>query len=282
MFSLFPFAFLAGSPARTLPELELIGRRATRRRVGTPLLFIHGAYAGAWCWQEHFLDYFADAGFDAYAVSLRGHGGSQGRESLHSYGILDYVEDVRRSAAGLDRPPVLIGHSMGGMVVQKYLERYSAPGAVLMASVPPSGLALSALRLMTTDPALFLQISLAQHGSPDAVDYRTASRALFADSVPDSQLARYAGRFQQESHRAIWDMTVGNLPRTWRIEPPPLLVLGGGQDVLFPEHMVHRTARAYGAEAEILPGMGHAMMLEPDWERVAARLAGWLQTLPLR
>lgn len=282
MFSLSPLSFLPVPPVGALPELELIERRAARRRIDTPLLFIHGAYTSAWCWQEHFLDYFAAAGFDAYAVSLRGHGGSEGRESLHHFGLMDYVEDIRRSCERIARPPVLIGHSMGGMVVQKYLERHSAPAAVLMASVPPTGLALSTLRLMSSDPALFMQISLAHHWSADLVDFRVARRALFSDELAEPELERYIGRFQNESQRAIWDMTVANLPRTWRIEPPPLLVLGGGADALFSEAMVRQTAEAYGAEAEIFPGLAHAMMLEPGWEQVAARLRSWLGTLPLR
>ncbi len=43
---------------------------------GPPLLFIHGAWHGAWCWDEHFLDFFANNGFHAVALSLRGHGNS--------------------------------------------------------------------------------------------------------------------------------------------------------------------------------------------------------------
>ena len=61
--------------------------------------FIHGAYVSAWCWDEHFLPWFARRGWQAYAVSLSGHGRSRQREHLDSYSIDDYVRDVAEVAA---------------------------------------------------------------------------------------------------------------------------------------------------------------------------------------
>jgi non-heme chloroperoxidase len=106
-----------------------------------PLLFVHGAYTAAWCWEEHFLPFFAAAGYPAYALSLSGHGASPGRKHLDSFSIADYVKDVATVVATLPAPPVLVGHSMGGFVVQKYLEDNEAPGAVLMCAVRRQGLA---------------------------------------------------------------------------------------------------------------------------------------------
>jgi pimeloyl-ACP methyl ester carboxylesterase len=53
--------------------------------------------------------------------------------------------------------PVLIGHSMGGMVIQKYLELHQIPAAVLMASAPPKGLLASTLRIAGKHPLIFLK-----------------------------------------------------------------------------------------------------------------------------
>jgi|HigsolmetaAR202D_1030399.scaffolds.fasta_scaffold29757_1 Lysophospholipase len=274
--------FGAAAQARTDPALEVIERRAPRRRYETPVLFIHGAFAGAWCWDEYFLPYFASRGFDAYAVSLRGHGNSEGRRYLHMASIADYVHDVDRTVRSLERPPVLVGHSMGGMVVQKYLERHAAPAAVLMASVPPTGLALPTLRLMLGDPWLLTQINLVHSWNPHLVDFKTAKRAVFSDDMDEEELLRHGRRFRAESQRALWDMTVGNLPQVWRIKVPPLLVLGAENDALFPPAMVRETARVYGAEAEIFPGVAHAMMLERRWRLVADRIIDWLARLESR
>ncbi len=276
MFAFFNYPGLAqtSEPCR----LELIERRPRQAADSRPLLFIHGAYAGAWCWDEYFLPYFAERGYHALALSLRGHGGSEGGERLHSFGIADYVSDLAQVVAGLEQPPVLIGHSMGGMVVQKYLERHQAPAAVLMASVPPSGLGGSAMRLMSSDPMLMLDMSLLQHGRVSPQELRSASRAVFSDDVRAEDLARYARNFQAESHRALWDMTVADLPKLWRINAPPMLVLGAADDALFSTAMVEATAQSYAAELEIFPGMAHGMMLERDWQLAADRIVTWLNS----
>ena len=87
-----------------------------------PVLFVHGAFAGGWMWADTFMPFLAEAGYPCYAVSLRGHGGSHGRERIDWHSIADYVEDVTRVIDWLGQQPVLVGHSMGGFIVQKYLE----------------------------------------------------------------------------------------------------------------------------------------------------------------
>lgn len=114
--------------------LEVIDKGRSTGPHPTPLLFIHGAWQGAWCWDEHFLDYFADNGYRALAVSLRGHGTSPSSKPLNALRIADYVDDVRGVANSLPTMPVLIGQSLGGFVVQKYLESNDAPAGVLLAA----------------------------------------------------------------------------------------------------------------------------------------------------
>jgi pimeloyl-ACP methyl ester carboxylesterase len=68
------------------PGLEVL--RAGEGRAGRPpLVFIHGGFAGAWCWDVHFLDWFATRGWECHAPSLRGHGESEGREDIHRISI---------------------------------------------------------------------------------------------------------------------------------------------------------------------------------------------------
>lgn len=244
----------------------------------TPLLFIHGAYTAAWCWEEHFLPWFADRGYAAYALSLSGHGGSRRKSPLDSFSIADYVRDVETVAAALPAPPVLIGHSMGGMVAQKYLEQHDAPAIVLMASVPPQGLWSSALGLMFQQPGLLQDLNAIMGGGQ--VRLESLREALFHQPVDEDKLQTYYRLCQPESHRAVWDMTLFNLPHTSLMHRPPLLVLGAGHDKLMPPSQVEMTARTYGVQAEIFEDMGHGMMLERDWETVALRVADWLaQTL---
>ncbi len=82
-----------------MPNLETITRQPDNQTYGTPLLFIHGAWHGAWCWDDYFLPYFAQKGYSAHAVSLRGHGESPGREKLRWASAKNYVADVAEAAS---------------------------------------------------------------------------------------------------------------------------------------------------------------------------------------
>ena len=116
-------------------RLEIDTAPALGERRGTFVL-LHGAWCWNWYFKPFFLPYFAANGFDVIAFSLRGHGGSEGRERLNGFSIDDYVEDLRGVVATVERP-VVVGHSMGGFVLQTYLTQASLRGAVLLASAPP-------------------------------------------------------------------------------------------------------------------------------------------------
>lgn len=242
-----------------------------------PLLFIHGAFAGAWMWTETFLPWFAEAGYACYAVSLRGHGKSAGRAHIDWHSIADYVEDVQRIADRLEQPPVLVGHSMGGFVAQKYLEHRPAAGVALLCAVPPQGLIAAQFHLLFSKPQLFAEINRIMGGQ--YTDTQTLREALFAGDVDEALLQAWIGRMQPESHRAIWDMSMFNLVNPARLHEAPCFVLGAEKDVLVPAFLVQSTAQTYGVQAHILRGMGHAITHERDWTRAATALADWLATL---
>jgi len=257
-------------------DLEvLVHLPADRPRFDTPLLFIHGAYTGAWCWEEYFLPFFAEQGWPSYAVSLSGHGGSRKPGLLGTYSIDDYVADVAEVIAQLPKPPVLIGHSMGGMVVQKYLEKDNVPGAVLLCSVPPQGLLSSAVGLMMTNPSVFAELNSIITGGQGSA--QSLKESLFHQPVDDEALMRYYDLCQPESYRAIWDMTWFNLPNIQLMHRPPMLLLGARHDRLITPDQVELTGLCYGLEAEILPDVGHGVMLEKDWQKAASRIAAWLR-----
>lgn len=260
----------AQRPAR-LEVLSRLPRDATRR---TPLLFVHGAFTAAWCWEEHYLGFFADGGYAAHAVSLSGHGRSRGREQLDSLSIDDYVNDVIEVMASLPAPPVLVGHSMGGFVVQKVMEQRTVPAAVLACSVPPQGLMAAAFGLMFSRPGLIRDLNRMMSGQEVALD--TLREALFAQPVGLDDLQRFYRLAQPESHRAIWDMSLFSLPHPSKIDASALLVLGTEMDHLIPSSLVEMTARTYGVNATIFPGMGHGLMLERDWETGARCILDWL------
>lgn len=269
-----------------IKKLEVLRRSADSLDDSCPpLLFIHGAFCGAWCWDEHFLPWFAKKGLDAWAISVSGHGASEGHDYLDSLSITDYVNDVREVVETMPQPPILVGHSMGGFVVQKYLEQYSAPAAVLMCSVPPQGLMGSAISMMFSKPSLMGDLNNIMSGGQ--ASYESLRDALFAQDIDMDDLVRFYKLSQPESHRALWDMMIFGLPsiRTvlGNIEggKDRLLVLGAEYDHLVPASAAEMTARSYDVEPVIYPGMGHGLMLEKDWEKVASGILAWLQALGL-
>src|ERR1700730_10368479 len=91
------------------PKLEVLSRASTTSRNAPPLLFVHGAWHGAWCWDEHFLEYFSQRGFSAHAVSLRGHGESEGSGRLRFVRMSHFVDDLEQTVDALPAAPILIG-----------------------------------------------------------------------------------------------------------------------------------------------------------------------------
>ncbi|MEZ0352487.1 alpha/beta hydrolase [Mycobacterium sp. pR1184] len=258
--------------------LEIIDKGQPSKEHPHPLLFVHGAFQGGWSWDVHFLDYFAEHGFRVLAPSLRGHGSSPADKPLRLCSISDYVEDVTSIAKSLAPHPVLIGHSMGGFIVQKYLESNDAPAGVLLAAAPPRGHLRTLLRAMRKHPWGCQRFAVT--GRPADMYGGTLAGArglLFAPSTPESVVAEGIARLQPDSTRAIiGDMVALNLVKTARVTTP-LLVAGGEYDEIYPPSVVHKTAKAYGTQATIIPDMGHSVTLEPEWPTLAGHIVSWLK-----
>ena len=256
-------------------QLEVITQEPESYISPIPILFVHGMWHSAWCWSEYFLPYFAQHGYQSHALSLRGHGASEGRERLRWTSLSDYVDDVVQVVSQLQRPPILVGHSMGGMIVQKYLESHHAPAAVLLASAPPKGLFAATLRVACRHPLIFLKTNLILSLYPVIGTPNRCKEFLFSDDISDEKLKSYFARMQDESYRAYMDMIFFNLPRPERIKTQ-LLVLGATQDKAISSVEVKATAIAYNTKEYIFPDMAHDMMLESDWQAVADRILYWL------
>jgi len=259
-------------------HLDLISRYPATTPQAPPLLFVHGSFSDARVWDEYFLPHFARNGFAAHAFSLRGHGRSEGREHLHTWRLADYVADLAKAASTLPGPPLLVGHSMGGMVIQKYLEAAPAiAGVALMASVPPQGLLPANLHMAMRHPFLFQQMVLFSLLGPSYGSIDMMRRLLFSPDTPNAKLRAFFDYVQAESQVVSLDM-MGLNPL--RLKPEqveaPMLVLGARRDVFVAPALVEETARFYRAECHVFPEMAHAMMLEANWRDAADYLLDWI------
>jgi len=239
-----------------------------------PLLFVHGAYHGSWCWKENFLPYFSSKGFPSYALSLRGHGGSAGREKIHSFSLSDYVNDVLETMLLLRNKPVLIGHSMGGAVVQKvlHLQPDKIKAVVLMASVPPNGMLKNSLWLYLTNFKEILQMSL----SNDKKRKRNfIASKFFSKGLPPNKWDGFAQLLQQESNKALKDLNKQIVPKSIRANVP-MLVLGSKKDCYFSERTTISIGNTYKTEPVIFSNISHDMMLDPEWKTAADQILTFL------
>jgi pimeloyl-ACP methyl ester carboxylesterase len=243
-----------------------------------PILFVHGAYCGAWMWAERFMPYFAEQGFVCHAVSLRGHGGSEGVLTWAT--LNDYVDDVEAAAARLDSPPIIIGHSMGGLITQHFLGRGNAArAAVLLATVPPSGLGSSAMHLSMFSADLLWQLGLLQSLGPEAVSPEAIHRAFFSKETQPSEVQHLLPRLQRESQRASAEMLSPSQP-TLPSPSLPILVMAGDADIFLPLSAARETATFYKAELEVLNGAPHGLMLDSAWWQPSAdKIIAWINKI---
>lgn len=260
-------------------QLELLTTASKGKSKGD-LVLIHGICVGAWVWQKHFAPFLAGSGYTVHALSLRGHGHSEGKKNLSRYTLADYTEDLSRTAHKFESP-ILIGHSLGGAVVQNFLRTGgNMRAAALLASVPPWGLALAAARMALTHPRLYAELARLQTFGLSTVNPQIMREALFSADLPDAAFAEFEPLITDES-RIIGAELQGFrpfAPLPWQTKPP-MFVLGGESDAFIPAGEVARTATYYGTTATLVPGLAHTVMLDTRWQDAAHPLLNWLQSL---
>ena len=257
--------------------LEVVVRGTETASAAAPIVFVHGTGHGAWCWDE-FSRIFVAAGYATYAISLRGHRGSQGAERLRSTSVAEYVDDVRNVATQLPRPPVLIGHSLGGFIVMRYLQKHPAAAAVLLAPAPVSGMLVANWQLGFRKPFALLRCLLKRDFAAFFHTPTLTHELLFRASTPRSEVVQVHRKIGGESFRAAAEM----LPplRGSRSFGCPVLVVNGTADKVVPHRYAEKTADALGATMISIDGAAHELMLDRGWEDVARRVRDWLAAQP--
>ena len=190
--------------------------------------------------------------------------------------VSDYVADVFQAASALPQTPVVIGHSLGGLVVAKYLEKHSAPAGILFAPSPSEGMFLSGLKLQLQNPSLMVKVALRQDYAVMFSTPKLAKKFLFSADADDRKIDEYAARFGRESYRGALEM-IYNLPNPRRIKTSSLLVIGAENDALIAPEKIEKTARVLNADCKIFSAMAHDLMLERGWQKVADFMMQWLE-----
>lgn len=223
------------------------------------IVFVHGAWHGPWCWQA-WIDAARDGAFATTAAALPGHDRPGSSRRIWNP-VRSYVEHVRGLVEAIDGPVVIVAHSMGGYVTQLVLEHApdNVAGAVLVASVPTTGVAPTVARLLRRHPGPTLRGILTADLYQLCRTEALTRRLLFSRATPAATVSACHARLQNESYLAFPAMLL-RLPRPDRATVP-VMVLAAEDDALFSVRAQRRLARAYATSLQLVPG-GHDVMLD--------------------
>jgi pimeloyl-ACP methyl ester carboxylesterase len=251
---------------------------AEYKKYNYPLLFVHGA-GGTTEYLKNYLDFFSRAGWDCYALNLRGHGASDPDPKLAFLKIEDYVDDVNkvRTTLGIE-DCVLIGHSMGGLISQKTAEGADKiKGLVLIASAPPKGVKLEFKKDFLLVKIIARGIWYTVRRKPLSPNFPITAKLALNNIPLKDQMTAYK-MLGPES------LAVGSqVGKGYRINPDkircPKLVIGCKQDNIAMESMEEKLARFLKADKYIAYGQfGHMIMIEKGWEKSAEDIKNWLSS----
>jgi len=246
-----------------------------------PLVMIHGAFCGGWVF-DGWRRLFEEQGFEVHTPTLRHHepGGILNPE-LGRTSVRDYAADLGDLLDRLADWPVVIGHSLGGLLAQMLAARHRVRALVLLAPSPPWGMMSSTLFEFCSAQALYLEGTFWRKPLKPR---RWIAIANTLDHVPEHQRGAILARLVPESGLATFEVMhwMFDSTRASRVDPRavvcPILCLVGARDRVNPPVTVRRLARRYGGRArfEELPGHSHWLIGEPGWERIAAGSLDWM------
>ncbi len=259
----------------------------------TPLMLIHGAWLSSASW-ENFAVYFDGRGFDVSAPEWPRKQGDveelrEASEEIKGLGLTEIVDYYEVQIRALSEPPVLIGHSFGGLIVELLLDRGLSRTGVAMSPAPPKGiLVLPFSSLKAAAPAL------AHPSRWHGVVPLTLEEFTFGfvnTFSPEDAAAAYERYAVPETGQIFYEAGFAN----FHLHPPtevhfkkgdraPLLIVGAEKDNTVPASLAKKQYDKYegsGARTEYIefPGRPHLMMVAEGWEEIAARIGSWLDAV---
>lgn len=251
------------------------------------IVFVHGVSHGAWCW-KNFVNYFTKLGYACFVINLRGHGDND-KKDIKRATLSDYVDDTKKcidycieycSKIGIKDKPYIVGHSMGGAIVELYIGQYAdiVKGAVLFAPATAEGMGWKkilttsfSLRGMRTSftSILGLNIFLAKSNF-----FAIKNRIKCYSRISKEDLEYSKQSLCKESIKAMFGL------RKFNLKKPniPVFVIGSDKDAYFPADSLNKTANFYDTKPMILEGLCHDMMLDENgWEESAKYVLNFIE-----
>jgi alpha-beta hydrolase superfamily lysophospholipase len=246
---------------------------------GRQILFIHGMWHGAWCW-DLFVDWFQHHGWLPRAIDLPGHGSRFTKaRHLRFKSLEDYVSDLLSVISQFEKPPILVGHSMGCQLVELLLTRLKIlpPAVVLMAPTRYVVYRRSVLDFALRHPFRFAELNLRLNMYPPVCTPELAREMLFTADMPKEEVKRLHAKLHDESFRVSLELMLGRGKQLRRYPGLPVKVIGAGLDRAIRRADVEAVAAFHTTKAVFFEDMPHDLMLAPGWDQVAAHIAEWLK-----
>ena len=243
--------------------------RRSRRK---PLYMLHGELGGSWLWQR-FLGYFAPRGWEGHALNLRGHYWSETAD----FGELDfntYVDDVVAGSELLPRPPIVLGHGLGGLLALRLAQERAISAIVLLSPALPAALLPPPpphmVRLL---PREYRRELIGWDGPIDALQRQNPD-------LTNADVMRVQHMLGAESGAARRQMLEGVSVELDQLPQVPMLVIGAGLDRFFPEADSERLAHWLGADYVSFGAHSHYGLLvgEESYEQVADTVRTFIES----
>lgn len=248
----------------------------------SPLLLIHGMFASG-KQMERMRAAFLQHGFDAQAPSLPGHGDGVAAEAVAGLSLNDYVRAMHEAIDRLwpGAEPIVVGHSMGGLIAQRVAAERRVRALMLLAPAPMAGQRYNPL------PALPMYLGMLKHPWPWRASYRPSAEMFARIALPGIEATRHAemhAAIGYESQRAILEIAAWMLDHhhAARVDcsavRAPVYLGSGGLDLLVPPAAVKATALRYpAATLRSWPERGHILIDDAATEDMVADMADWLE-----
>jgi pimeloyl-ACP methyl ester carboxylesterase len=242
------------------------------------IVMVHGAFCGGWVF-EAFRRPFERGGYSVLAPDLPGHRPGSKAADVQGLSISRFADAIVAACGELPERPILLGHSLGGLVVQLAAARAPVAALLLLAPSPPWGVTLASPEEALAAMSLH---ALGPYWSQAIEPDRFAARRYLLDQLDEAARAVALARLTAESGRALFetlnwwlDPFAATLVRVVDIAAPAFAV-AGGRDVINPPATVEAAVSRLGGETRVFEDMGHWLIGEPGWEAVAEACLVWL------
>jgi pimeloyl-ACP methyl ester carboxylesterase len=259
----------------------------------TPMMLIHGAWLSSSSW-ANFADYFEHRGYDVSAPEWPRKDGDveelrEATEDLKGLGLNEIVDHYHAAIEELEEPPVLVGHSFGGLIVELLLDRGLGRAGVAMSPAPPKGiLVLPFSSLKAAAPALAhpsrwhgvvpLTLEEFTYGFVNTMSAEDAAAAYETYAVPET------GQIFFEAGFANFHLHPPTEVHFKMQDRAPLLIVGADKDNTVPASLAkkqfekYEKQEAYDAQTDYVEfaDRPHLMMVAEGWEEIAAEIDRWL------